>query len=107
MSPVRLPFAEHEPVALRRSVRRRGELGDHPIGRSRQPVHRGIVAVLLVEPRILAATDAPLALLYEQATGRRPVVIALISMAAVVNGGASSQGGVAPMARREMRLACA
>lgn len=44
------------------------------------------VAVLLVEPSALAASDAPLALLYEQATGQRPVAIGLISMAAVMNG---------------------
>lgn len=45
-----------------------------------------VVAVLLVEPRGLAGSDAPLALVYETATGRRPVAIGLISMAAVMNG---------------------
>jgi amino acid transporter len=34
----------------------------------------------------LAATDAPLAVLYESVTGRKPVVITLISVFAVVNG---------------------
>jgi APA family basic amino acid/polyamine antiporter len=45
-----------------------------------------LVAVLSVPPEQLAKSDAPLAEIYEQATGRRPVVLSIISMLAVING---------------------
>jgi amino acid transporter len=45
-----------------------------------------LVAVLAVPPEALAASDAPLALVYETATGRRPVLIAWIGGLAVMNG---------------------
>lgn len=45
-----------------------------------------IVAVLLVEPHLLARSNAPLALVYSTATGKAPVFIGLIGMFAVVNG---------------------
>lgn len=45
-----------------------------------------LVAISLMAPAELAASDAPLALVYQQATGRAPVFISLISLAAVING---------------------
>ncbi|MFO7593914.1 MAG: APC family permease [Pseudomonadota bacterium] len=45
-----------------------------------------LVAVSLLSPTRLAASDAPLALLYQEATGQSPVVITLISLVAVING---------------------
>ena len=45
-----------------------------------------LVAVLTVEPLALAESDAPLAAVYQQATGREPVIISLIGIFAVVNG---------------------
>jgi amino acid transporter len=44
------------------------------------------LAVLTVPPEQLAASSAPLALVYEQATGREPVFITAIGLAAVING---------------------
>jgi APA family basic amino acid/polyamine antiporter len=44
------------------------------------------VAVLTVNPSELAASGAPLALVYEQATGREPLFITSIGLAAVING---------------------
>jgi APA family basic amino acid/polyamine antiporter len=45
-----------------------------------------LVAVLGVAPATLAASEAPLALLYAQATGKDPSVISIIGLVAVVNG---------------------
>jgi APA family basic amino acid/polyamine antiporter len=45
-----------------------------------------IVALLVVPPAELGGSGAPLALVYEQATGSKPIFISLISLAAVVNG---------------------
>jgi amino acid transporter len=45
-----------------------------------------LVAVTAVAPQQLADSDAPLAYLYSQATGKKPVVISLISIFAIVNG---------------------
>jgi amino acid transporter len=45
-----------------------------------------LTAVLTVPPQQLSASDAPLAAVYEQATGTRPLVLSVISMFAVVNG---------------------
>ena len=45
-----------------------------------------LVAVLNVPPKQLAMSDAPLALVYESATGQRPIIISIISLFAVVNG---------------------
>ncbi len=45
-----------------------------------------LAAVLTVAPEQLAASDAPLATVYEQATGSKPVVLSIISIFAVVNG---------------------
>jgi len=45
-----------------------------------------LIAVSLLAPAQLAASDAPLALVYQQATGKEPVFISLISLAAVING---------------------
>lgn len=44
------------------------------------------VSVLLVDPRQLAMSAAPLAEVYTAATGKAPVVVSLIGMFAVVNG---------------------
>ena len=44
------------------------------------------VAVLVVAPEDLAASNAPLALVYQQATGRPAIAIGLISVVAVING---------------------
>jgi amino acid transporter len=45
-----------------------------------------LVAVLALPPAELAQSRAPLALIYERATGSAPVLISLISLFAVVNG---------------------
>ncbi len=45
-----------------------------------------VVAVSSISPARLAASDAPLALIYQTLTGREPVVITLIGMFAVING---------------------
>lgn len=45
-----------------------------------------LVAVLALPPAELAQSRAPLALIYERATGSAPVLITLISLFAVVNG---------------------
>ena len=45
-----------------------------------------LAAVLTVAPDQLAASNAPLATVYEQATGSKPVVLSIISIFAVVNG---------------------
>ena len=45
-----------------------------------------LTAVLTVAPEQLSASDAPLATVYEHATGRKPVVLSIISIFAVVNG---------------------
>ena len=45
-----------------------------------------LAAILTVAPEQLAASNAPLATVYEQATGSKPVVLSIISIFAVVNG---------------------
>ncbi|MDR9437520.1 MAG: APC family permease [Thiohalophilus sp.] len=45
-----------------------------------------LVSILSVAPDRLAQTDAPLAMVYEQATGRGPLFITLISLVSVLNG---------------------
>lgn len=45
-----------------------------------------LVAVMTVSPATLEASAAPLAAVYQQATGREPVLISLISLFAVING---------------------
>ncbi len=45
-----------------------------------------LVAVLSVPPSELSASKAPLATVFESVTGRKPVVISIIGMFAVVNG---------------------
>ncbi len=45
-----------------------------------------LVAVMTVSPATLEASAAPLAAVYQQATGREPVLISLISLFAVTNG---------------------
>jgi APA family basic amino acid/polyamine antiporter len=45
-----------------------------------------LTAVLTVPPQQLSASDAPLATVYQRATGDKPVVLSVISMFAVVNG---------------------
>ena len=45
-----------------------------------------LVAVLQVEPEVLGEQDAPLAYIYQQATGRAPVVMGLFGLCAIVNG---------------------
>lgn len=45
-----------------------------------------VVAILVVPPADFAGSDAPLAMVYEQATGRKPTFISLIGLAAVLNG---------------------
>lgn len=45
-----------------------------------------LAAILTVTPEQLSASDAPLATVYEHATGRKPVVLSIISIFAVVNG---------------------
>ncbi len=43
-------------------------------------------AILIVPPERLSQSDAPLAEIYQVATGKEPVLITLISLAAVING---------------------
>ncbi len=43
-------------------------------------------SVLAVSPAALSASDAPLALVYERATGQAPMAIAVISLFSVING---------------------
>ncbi len=45
-----------------------------------------LAAVLTVAPSALAASGAPLAAVYEAATGRAPVVVGMVSLLAVING---------------------
>lgn len=45
-----------------------------------------LVSVLTIQPEHLAQTDAPLAMVYQYATGREPVTITLISLVSVLNG---------------------
>ena len=45
-----------------------------------------LTAVLTVTPEQLSASDAPLAMIYEHATGRKPVALGIIGIFAVVNG---------------------
>jgi len=45
-----------------------------------------LVSILTVPPEKLAQTDAPLALVYQQATGKAPLFITLISLVSVLNG---------------------
>lgn len=45
-----------------------------------------VTAVLVVEPGELARSRAPLALVYERASGQSPLFIGLIGLAAVING---------------------
>ncbi len=44
------------------------------------------IAVLTIDPEILAYSNAPISLIYEMSTGKAPVVITIISMLAVLNG---------------------
>ena len=44
------------------------------------------VAVLAVPPDVLGESSAPLALVYQQASGRDPLFIGLIGMFAIING---------------------
>ncbi len=43
-------------------------------------------SVLIVSPAELALSDAPLAMVYEHATGNKPIFISIIGMFAIVNG---------------------
>lgn len=45
-----------------------------------------LVALTVLPPGALAASEAPLALVYRQATGSEPVLISVIGMVAVING---------------------
>jgi len=45
-----------------------------------------MVAVALMPPAELASSDAPLALVYQRATGTEPIFIGLIGLTAVING---------------------
>lgn len=45
-----------------------------------------IIAVLAVPIEQLASSDAPLAVIYQQSTGNKPVIISLIGMFAITNG---------------------
>jgi len=45
-----------------------------------------LASILTVPPERLARTDAPLALVYQQATGKSPLFITLISLVSVLNG---------------------
>ena len=45
-----------------------------------------LVAISAVKPAQLAGSDAPLAFLYQQATGSDPVLISAISLVAIING---------------------
>jgi amino acid transporter len=75
-----------------------------------------LTAVLTVAPQQLAASDAPLATVYQQATGNKPVTLSIISIFAVVNGaliqiimgsrilyGMSRQGWLPPLFGRVWR----
>ena len=44
------------------------------------------VAIMILDSKELAASDAPLALLYQKTTGQSPVIITIISLISVVNG---------------------
>ncbi len=46
----------------------------------------GVVGILTLPPAELAASDAPLALLYEKSTGSFPYFITIIGLLAVLNG---------------------
>ncbi|MEJ2346897.1 MAG: amino acid permease [Gammaproteobacteria bacterium] len=72
-----------------------------------------LVAVLAVSPQQLAASNAPLALIYHSATGRAPVLVSVIALFAVINGaliqiimgsrvlyGLSAQGWLPPLLSR-------
>jgi len=45
-----------------------------------------LVAILTVPPDLLKNSDAPLAAVYERATGEKPVMITVLSLFAVING---------------------
>jgi len=45
-----------------------------------------IVAIMLMSPQELAASSAPLAIIYQTTTGQSPVVITIISLISVING---------------------
>ncbi len=45
-----------------------------------------VVAILLMSPQELAASSAPLAMIYQITTGQSPVVITIISLISVING---------------------
>lgn len=45
-----------------------------------------LVAVVLISPQELSASDAPLAMLYEKTTGQSPMLITAISLISVMNG---------------------
>jgi len=45
-----------------------------------------LVAISVLPPAELALSDAPLAVVYEEATGRAPVIISIIGIFAVING---------------------
>ncbi len=45
-----------------------------------------IVAIAVVPPVALSESDAPLALVYQQATGQKPLIITIICLFAVING---------------------
>ena len=45
-----------------------------------------IACVVTISPEKLAASDAPLAMIYEQQTGQSPIFIVLISLLSVING---------------------
>lgn len=45
-----------------------------------------MISILMVAPQQLADSDAPLAMLYQQTTGRQPIVITFISLVSVLNG---------------------
>lgn len=44
------------------------------------------VTVMVISPEVLQHSKAPLAMVYEEATGDKPVIISIISLFAVVNG---------------------
>ena len=45
-----------------------------------------LVAISVLSPEQLSRSDAPLAVVYEEATGRAPVIISIIGIFAVING---------------------
>ena len=45
-----------------------------------------LVSIMSISPQQLAASEAPLALLYQQMTGQSPTVITVISLASILNG---------------------